>query len=124
MGNPVVHFEIVGADAPALHAFYSALFGWKLQTDNPLQYATIEREDNLNGDGVGIGGGVGPLHGSGTGYVTVYVEVPDVEAAMVKAKSLGGTRLFGPDQVPGVGITLGQFTDPEGHVIGLLQARG
>jgi len=30
--------------------------------------------------------------------VTFYVEVPDVEAALVKAESLGGTRVFGPDK--------------------------
>jgi uncharacterized protein len=35
------------------------------------------------------------------GHVTFYVGVPDVEAALVKAESLGGKRLFGPEAVPG-----------------------
>ena len=43
------------------------------------------------------------------------------EAALQKAESLGGTRMMGPDEVPGVGITIALFTDPEGHVIGLVK---
>jgi len=35
------------------------------------------------------------------GHVTFYVGVPDIEAALVKAESLGGKRLFGPEAVPG-----------------------
>jgi uncharacterized protein len=56
--------------------------------------------------------------------VTFYVEVPDVGASLEKAEQLGGSRVFGPDEVPGTGLTLGQFADPEGHVIGLVQSRG
>jgi predicted enzyme related to lactoylglutathione lyase len=28
--------------------------------------------------------------------------------------------MMGPDEVPGVGITIGLFSDPEGHVIGVM----
>ena len=30
MGNPIVHFEIIGKDAARVKAFYSALFGWTI----------------------------------------------------------------------------------------------
>jgi uncharacterized protein len=52
--------------------------------------------------------------------LTFYVEVPDVEAALVQAEKLGGTRLMGPAQVQ-PGIELGQFSDAEGHMVGLLK---
>ena len=55
------------------------------------------------------------------GHVTFYVEVDDVEEALKKAESLGGTRMMGPEEIPGVGITIALFTDPEGHVIGLVK---
>jgi uncharacterized protein len=48
--------------------------------------------------------------------------VPDVEAALTKAESLGGSRVFGPAPIPGTEIELGQFSDPEGHLIGLTKA--
>ena len=55
------------------------------------------------------------------GHVTFYVEVPDVEAALAKAESLGGTRMMGPDRIPEVDIEIGLFSDPEGHVIGVVK---
>jgi uncharacterized protein len=47
--------------------------------------------------------------------------VPDVEAALARAESLGGTRMMGPDQ-PMEGLEIGLFTDPEGHTIGLVKS--
>ena len=96
MGQPVVHFEIVGADGPALHSYYSQLFGWEIDASNPMNYGIVTREGNTNADGVGIGGGVAGYEGM-TGHVTFYVEVPDVEAALAQAESLGGARVMGPD---------------------------
>jgi predicted enzyme related to lactoylglutathione lyase len=120
MGQAVVHFEIIGTDGKKLQQYYSELFGWEIDANNPMNYGTVQREGNVDSDGVGIGGGVaGGPEGYG-GHVTVYVSVPDIEAALVKAESLGGKRIFGPDQVM-EGLEIGQFSDPEGHVIGLVK---
>jgi uncharacterized protein len=120
MGQPVVHFEITGRDGPALQRYYGELFGWQIDANNPMGYGLVQREGNVNADGIGIGGGVtsGP-EGYG-GHVTVYVEVPDVEAALARAEQLGGTRMMGPQEVM-EGLVIGLFTDPEEHVIGVLQ---
>ena len=53
---------------------------------------------------------------------SLAVEVPDVEEALTKAESLGGTRVMGPDTVPGMELVLGHLKDPEGHLIGLVQS--
>jgi predicted enzyme related to lactoylglutathione lyase len=123
MGQPVVHFEVIGKDGDKLARYYSELFGWQIDVNNPLKYGTVEREGNTTSDGVGIGGGVGAAPDGSAGNVTFYVEVPDIDATLKRAESLGGARLFGPDAIPGTDIVLGQFTDPEGHVIGLLQGQ-
>lgn len=126
VGSPVVHFEVIGRDMATLQAFYGGLFGWKPDTDNPVGYGVIDRADNLNAQGIGIGGGMmalpAELAAESNGHVTFYVEVPDVEAALARVVELGGQRLQGPDTVPGGGPTLGQFSDPEGHLVGLVQA--
>ena len=114
MGAPVVHFEITGKDGQGLIKYYSELFGWEIDANNPLNYGVVQREGNTNAEGVGIGGGVAGAPDGAPGGLTVYVEVPDVGASLAKAESLGGTRLFGPDQVPEANLVLGQFTDPEG----------
>lgn len=119
MGRPVVHFEIMGRDAARLRSFYGDLFDWQLNADNPFGYATVDRDRNLSAEGVGIGGGIGEASDF-PGYVTFYVEVPDVEASLAQAVELGGTRLMGPEQIMD-GVEIGMFTDPEGNVIGLLK---
>jgi uncharacterized protein len=121
MGQPVVHFEVIGKDGAKLQAYYADLFGWDIDAKNPMNYGIVQREGNVNSEGVGIGGGVaGGPEGYG-GHVTFYVEVPDVEASLAQAEKLGGARIFGPDEVM-EGLVLGQFTDPEGHLVGLIQS--
>jgi len=121
MGQPVVHFEVIGKDGEKLQSYYSELFGWAIDANNPMKYGIVQRDGNTNPDGAGIGGGVAGGPEGYDGHVTFYIEVPDVEAALAKAESLGGTRVMGPDKVMDQ-IELGQFTDPEGHLIGLVKA--
>jgi uncharacterized protein len=121
MGQPVVHFEVIGRDGAKLQSYYGELFGWEIDAGNPMNYGIVQRDGNTNSDGAGIGGGVGTGPEGYDGHVTFYVEVPDVEAALARAENLGGSRLFGPAPVPGADIVLGQFVDPEGHVIGLME---
>ena len=123
MGQPVVHFEVIGGDGDKLRSYFSELFGWEFgDTMGPTNYAVVPRDGNTNPDGIGIGGGIGSAPEGYDGHVTFYVEVADVGEALEKAESLGGSRMMGPDEVPGVGITIGLFTDPEGHVIGVVSS--
>jgi uncharacterized protein len=123
MGQPVVHFEVVGKDGAKLRDYYSELFEWEIDADNPMGYGVIDREANLSEDGIGIGGGVGNGPEGYDGHVTFYVQVPDVEASLAKAESLGGTRMMGPEKVMD-DLMLGMFTDPEGNVIGVMTPLG
>ncbi len=123
MGAPVVHFEILGKDQAALSAFYGEIFDWKVDANNPVGYGMVDRDSNLNKDGIGIGGGImgmpeGPDCSS---MVTFYVEVPSVEDALAHAERLGGKRLMGPES-PMEGLVIGMFADPEGHPIGVIQS--
>jgi uncharacterized protein len=120
VGQPVVHFEIIGKDGEKLQSYYSELFGWEIDSNNPMKYGIVPREGNVTPEGIGIGGGVATGPDGYEGHVTFYIEVPDVEAALAKAESLGGTRVMGPDQVM-EGLEVGQFTDPEGHLVGLVK---
>jgi predicted enzyme related to lactoylglutathione lyase len=122
MGQPVIHFEVIGKDGEKLRSYYSELFGWEFgDVVGPTNYAVVPRDGNTNAEGLGIGGGIGTAPEGYDGHVTFYVEVPDVEAALAKAESLGGTRMMGPDKIPEVNIEIGLFTDPEGHVIGVVK---
>jgi predicted enzyme related to lactoylglutathione lyase len=122
MGQPVVHFEVVGTDAAKLQSYYSDLFGWEINADNPMSYGIVPRYPSASAGGdLGIGGGIGGGFEGYPGHVTFYVEVPDVEAALVQAESLGGTRVMGPER-PMETVEIGLFTDPEGHLVGVVKS--
>jgi predicted enzyme related to lactoylglutathione lyase len=121
MGQPVIHFEVVGKDAARLQRFYSELFDWTIDADNPMGYGMVSREGNTDPDGIGIGGGVGAGPDGYEGHATFYVGVPDVEAALAQAESLGGTRMMGPRDVMDR-VVVGLFADPEGHVVGVVSS--
>jgi predicted enzyme related to lactoylglutathione lyase len=124
MGQPVVHFEIIGQDPAKLRTYYGDLFGWTFDTNAPAAKAVSEEgnygfiDRNTTKDGVGIPGGVG----GGNGYARrtiFYVGVPNVGAALKRAESLGGKALMGPEKNPGGELVVAHFEDPEGNVIGL-----
>jgi predicted enzyme related to lactoylglutathione lyase len=121
MGQPVVHFEVIGKDGDKLKSYYSELFGWEIDSGNEMNYGLVPRDGNTNADGAGIGGGISGGPEGYEGHLTFYVEVPDAEAALAKAESLGGSRIMGPDQVM-EGLIIGLFNDPEGHIVGVTQS--
>ena len=115
MPNPVVHFEIQSKQAEALKTFYGDLFGWHVDSSNPMNYGII----NAPSEGPGIGGGIGDA-ASGVNRVTFYVQVDDLQAHLDKAETMGGKTLMPvTDVMPDVTIAL--FSDPEGNVIGLVK---
>ena len=122
MGQPVVHFEVVAKDGGKLQSYYADLFGWEIDAENPMGYGVVQREGNTNAEGIGIGGGIATGPEGYDGHVTFYVEVPDVEAALAKAESLGGSRMMGPD-TPMEGLEIGLFNDPEGNVVGVVRSQ-
>ena len=114
MKHPVMWFEVLGKDSVKLSQFYGTLFGWSFGGD-AARYATVDA------NGRGIPGGVGAIYPNTRSWVTFYVETPDVAASLTDAEKLGGRVVMPRTELPEV--TIGVFEDPEGHAIGLLEAR-
>ncbi len=124
MGQPVVHFEVIGKEPEKLRSFYGALFDWEFDTNSPVAAAISEAgnygfvDQYTTDDGTGIRGGVGGGRDYSS-HALFYVGVPSVEAALQAAERMGGTRVLGPEKNPGNELVVGHFTDPEGNLIGL-----
>jgi uncharacterized protein len=114
MPNPVVHFEVVGRDGKKLQDFYAGVFGWKIDANNPMSYGLVD-----NG-GQGINGGIATAEGGGTGHAAFYIEVDDTDAYLRKIESMGGKTVTPTQVVPNM-VTFAMFTDPDGHLIGLVK---
>jgi predicted enzyme related to lactoylglutathione lyase len=116
MAHPVMWFEVLGKDGDALRNFYGKLFGWTFDANNPIRYGMVD-----TGAKRGVSGGIGQVFPGTRPWTTFYVETPDVAASLGDAERLGGRVVMPRTEMPDV--TLGVFEDPEGHVIGLVEAR-
>jgi len=111
MASPVVHFEIGVGNRTKAGEFYSKLFDWKVDDYPEMDYTTVAAAEN------GIGGGFWKPK-DGKNYITIYIQVDDLQAYLDKAEQLGGKKLMDPTDIPGVGSTA-MFADPDGNIIGL-----
>src|SRR5438445_8161059 len=96
MGQPVVHWEIMAKDAEKAKEFYSKLFGWTISVQQPMNYGLVK----TGGQG-GIDGGIFAREGVPP-YVTFYVQVDDLQAALNNAKILGGKTVMGTIPIPSI----------------------
>src|SRR5215469_15838866 len=44
MGAPVVRFEIMGGKGNRLEKFYGELFGWTIDSNNPMKYGMVDTD--------------------------------------------------------------------------------
>lgn len=114
MGAPVTHFEIISRNGEVLKGFYSKLFGWQIDSSNPMNYGIVHKEGN------GIGGGIGSPGPDGRTHVTIYAVVPDPQATLDLATSMGGSVVQPVTEIPGM-VTYALFTDPDGNRIGIVK---
>jgi predicted enzyme related to lactoylglutathione lyase len=110
----VTHFEILGANGKKLQEFYASLFGWSIDANNPMNYGIVSPTEN------GIGGGIADSQ-DGKPMTTVYIEVDKVQPYLEKAKAAGAKVIMERTVLPGM-VTLAQFQDPAGNVIGLTES--
>jgi uncharacterized protein len=118
VNNPIVHFEILGNEGPALISFYRELFGWELRDtamDGYRSYAYLPSPED------GIGGGIGQLESEAHALVTIYVEVTDPESVLDQAIQSGAQVVLPVTKIPGVG-EIARFRDPQGNVVGVVRS--
>ena len=107
--HPVCYFEIGCQNLPATTEFYKNVFGWNIDDQNHVGPA---------GPGT-IGGHFNSLGHEPHNYVTIYLQVEDVAAALTKAAQGGGSILIPATQIPGDRGTFGWFKDPAGNTLGV-----
>ncbi len=115
MTRPVVHFEILGKDSKRLKEFYASLFGWKIDSNNPMNYGMVE--PGIGGPEEGLGGGIAQ---GDTPSVIIHVQVVDLNEPLATAEEMGGKAVMQPMDIPD-GPTIAMIEDPERNTIGLIK---
>jgi predicted enzyme related to lactoylglutathione lyase len=119
----VAHFEIHASEPKELTAFYTELFGWKMQHLAHIDYWLI---DTTHGDEPGINGGLlrrqgpKPADGQAVNAHMCTVNVPSLDAYFARAQKLGGSVALPKMAIPGVGW-VAYVKDPDGNIFGLHQ---
>lgn len=121
MSAPVVSWQLLSKNPDRAAAFYSELFGWSVDADNPLGYRQVH-----TGAGAGAGdafdGGIWPSPPEGHAFVQLFVAVDNAAAAAAKATELGGRVLIEPQALPD-GDTVAILQDAEGVSFGVVEQR-
>ncbi len=114
--NRTIHFEILADDPDKLIQFYQAVFSWKIETeDGEEAYWLVTTGSKAL---TGINGAVMRRHFPQGVINTSQVE--SLEDTIRKVEAAGGTKLQGPNIIPGVG-TSAYCLDPEGNVFGIIE---
>ena len=116
MQHPVVHWELGSPDAAATTEFYVKAFGWET-TDAGPEYTLVEPV------GEGLGGGIMQTRRGMPAYVTIYIQVDDLDAKLAQIAELGGNTIVPPTQISPA-ASFAMFADPSGNVVGLLRQSG
>ncbi len=114
MGDPVVQWQVISKEPDKHAAFYAAVFGWKIASDNPLGYRMAD-----TGSSKGIPGGFWPAPPEAQAFVQLFVEVGDIEVTIKKVTTQGGTVLIPPQTLP-QGEQMAILRDPMGVTFGVM----
>jgi predicted enzyme related to lactoylglutathione lyase len=114
MPNPVVHFEATGKDGAKIREFYGKVFGWSFNVMPEMDYGIVD-----NG-GKGINGGIGGTGDAPDTSAVFYVAVADPQATLDRAEQLGGKTAMPVMEIPNI-VTLAQFRDPAGNLVGVVE---
>ncbi len=113
--NPIVHWEIMGADAAAQKSFYSDIFEWQFETPEGFESYYMTSPEGGPGGAVGRGSDEMP------GYLTIYVEVADINETLGKVEASGGSTVVPRTEIPDT-VIFAMFSDPGGNIVGLVEA--
>jgi len=116
VANPVVFWELGCHDAEKSVEFFSKLFGWDFsKPEGSLLYTA----DTAMEQG-GINGGIFTLRKARLPFVTIYVQVEEIEKKAKLVEELGGLIIEEPQDIGG-GMWICLFTDPSGVTFAMLE---
>lgn len=123
MAGRVVHFEIPADDKERGQEFYKSAFGWAIDTMPEIGYIMVTTtptdETGMPMEAGSINGGMFLREGELRSPV-IMVDVEDIDAALEKIGTLGGSTVLAKQAVMNMGFAA-YFRDTEGNIVGLWQ---
>ncbi|WP_242467537.1 VOC family protein [Thiocapsa imhoffii] len=111
--------ELQTRDTSAATRFYEGLFGWRTRTSRSLmdgRYTLFEQDGREVGGMIELDAEWGTMPPNWS----IYFGVEDCDAAVAKAKQLGGSLVMDAQEVAGVG-RFAFLADPQGAIFAIIQ---
>ncbi|MFN3002629.1 VOC family protein [Mycolicibacterium wolinskyi] len=122
MTGRVVHFEVPFSDGKRAKDFYQQVFGWQVNEYPEMNYTGVATgpvaESGMPAEPGYIGGGMFEREPAYPQGPVITIDVPNIDAALEKIRSLGGEQVGEKTAVGEMGFAA-YFKDTEGNVLGL-----
>ena len=115
--NPVLFWELASNDQEASVEFFRGVFDWKIEYNERIEFYQVS-----TGGGSGdVDGYIFSLTRAKLPFVTVYIQVDDIEAKVKLVEEKGGLVVLPPTvTVPG-GPRICLFNDPSGVTFAMIE---
>ena len=108
MPNPIVWWELATHDQEKSAKFFQDVFGWELELDEKVGFYKMKHEPPQI-----TGGGIFTLKRAKLPFVSLYIQVDDIEAKAKEIEEHGGLVKDSPVEISS-GIQLCLFNEPSG----------
>ena len=117
--NPVVFWELATHDMEKTVEFFREVFEWKIEFNDRLGFYIIPETTPLN---EALDGGVFTLKRAKLPFLTVFIQVEDIEEKARLIQEKGGFIVDQPSEIPG-GSKICLFNEPSGVTFAMLQPK-
>jgi len=117
--NPVVFWELATHDMEKTVEFFREVFEWKIEFNDRLGFYIIPETTPLN---EALDGGVFTLKRAKLPFLTVFIQVEDIEEKARLIQKKGGFIVDQPSDIPG-GSKICLFNEPSGVTFAMLQPK-
>lgn len=115
--NPIVWWELGTSDEARSVAFFREVFDWKLPFDERLGFHVMSPDA-----GAALsGGGIFKLRRAKLPFLTLFIQVDDIEAKAALVEAHGGMILDPPADIGG-GKRICLFNEPSGVTFAMIES--
>ena len=120
MNNPIVFWELATHDQKKSARFFQEVFGWNIQFDEVLGFYTVDETCSSDGP---IDGGIFTLRKAKLPFLTLYIQVGDIEEKARAVTAAGGFIVEEPFRIS-ERSRICLFNEPSGVTFAMIEKTG
>ncbi len=115
--NPIVWWELGSNDEEKSVAFFREVFDWEIPFDERLGFHVVPAGEDAHA----LSGGIFKLRRAKLPFLTLFIQVDDIEAKAALVEAHGGLILDPPSAIGG-GKRICLFNEPSGVTFAMIES--